>query len=119
MRTVFKSKMMFVLIIAGLLGSCKNNQDGYSDEIETSKTPIDSANVTADTTQTMDNSTAGAGSVQNNAPEGNNSTTGSKTGTGSGPGESKNDGSTYSGSSGLQKDSTASKTKETKDKIRK
>lgn len=107
---------MFVLIIAGLLGSCKNNQDGYSDEIETSKTPIDSANVTADSTQTMDNSTSGAGSVQNSAPEGNNSTTGSSEGTGSGPGESPKDGSTYSGSSGLQKDSISTKTKSVKDK---
>lgn len=103
MKTGMKFKMMTLAVFVALLFSCKNNKDGYSDEIETSPVPIDS------TEKVDDSASTGAGSTQNaaNSETMGTGTTGSGSteGTGIGPGESPQDGSTYTESSGVQKDS--------------
>jgi hypothetical protein len=131
MKTLFKRKIIIAIMITGLLLSCKNNKDGYSDEIDTTKTPTDT--VSADTTKisTGTNSTGttgtesegvtGAGSIS--AP-GTPAAQGTRTtGTGTGPGPSAKDGSAYDISSQTKKDTTklgakarakVSKEKETK-----
>ncbi len=117
MRTVFKLHVMLVLVLTGLLGSCKNNQDGYSDEIQTSETPIDSTKTAADTTQTANDSGVGEeGANTGGMSSGSNNSSATTAGKGSGPGESAEDGSTYSKSSGVQKDSIKSKAKTAKSK---
>ncbi|GGF03931.1 hypothetical protein [Flavobacterium limi] len=116
METLFKSKIIFLLIIIGIVFSCKNNQDGYSDEIDTEKSTIDSAGATSDTINA--NNSNGDNSTGSNAPKpspGTNSAA-SNAGEGSGPGESANDASTYTSSSGLQRDSVDSKRKSNKSK---
>lgn len=129
MKTLFKSKIILALIFMGVLFSCKDNKDGYSDEIVT-KTPTDSSTAPADTVhgqnigiESADSAKEDAGSAgTGNASPGNASpgTTGSGStasggseGTGSGPGESAKDGSTYTSSSGAQKDSVTSGKKTT------
>lgn len=88
-------KILLVLAVTGLLFSCKNNQqDGYSDEIETLETPAD------DTTSTVSDSTEISGfSTTNKSTKGSSGTDKGGTGTGSGPGESPTDGATNSGPS--------------------
>lgn len=113
MRASFNSKIIFPLIIMGLLVSCKKN-DGYSDEIDTEK--ADSVHITSDSL----NSNNSSDSTGSNAPtviSGKNSNA-SSAGTGSGPGENANDASTYTSSSGVQQDSTNAKTKGSKNKIK-
>lgn len=105
MKSLIQLKIISVVILTCFLLSCKNNQDGYSDEIETTLTPVDSAKTPADTTKlnNSQNSTGSGGNTSggNNTAAsntGNNtSTPASKStiGTGSGPGESPKDGATY------------------------
>ncbi|QOG01227.1 hypothetical protein [Flavobacterium sp. MDT1-60] len=119
MKTLLKLKIAFVILITGLLFSCKNNKDGYSDEIDTRKTPLDTA--AADTTNinngpntTGTNSTGatgtesegvtGAGSIS--APGKPNAPGTSTKGAGTGPGPSAKDGSVYDISSQTKKDTT-------------
>ena len=116
MKALFKSKIIVVLIIMGILFSCKNNQDGYSDEIDTHKTPVDTAGTISDTTNiNNDNGVNGAGSKEPTVTNGKNSNA-SSAGTGSGPGPDVNDGSAYTSSSGLRKDSVDSKRTQNKGK---
>jgi hypothetical protein len=95
MKTLFKSKIIFVfaLVVTGLLFSCKNNeQDGYSDKIETLQA-TDTAKTGSDTTEVSGLSTT------NKSTKGSSGTDKGGTGTGSGPGESPKDGATDSGPS--------------------
>ena len=119
MKTVFKLQIAMVVMLTGFLFSCKNNKDGYSDEIDTRKTPLDTT--LADTTN-VNNSTnstgatgtgsegvTGAGSIS--AP-GKPTAPGTSTkGTGTGPGPSAKDGSAYDISSQTKKDTTKLGTK--------
>lgn len=109
MKTLSKLKTVLAILIIGLLLSCKNNKDGYSDEIDTRQTPdttaVDtienkgsntSGTNTTGATGTESEGVTGAGSIS--AP-GSSTEKGSTEGTGSGPGESAKDGSTYTISS--------------------
>jgi hypothetical protein len=119
MKTHFKLKIVFVIMITAFLFSCKNNRDGYSDEIDTTKTPLDTtatdtskvnngqdATGTNSTGATGTNSegVTGAGSIS--APNTTAAKSGSTTGTGTGPGPSAKDGSAYDISSQTKKDTT-------------
>lgn len=113
-----RTKIVILMVFAGIMFSCKNNQDGYSDEIETNITPVDSSKKKQDTSSVNDN----AKNVAN--PHGTtsgNSTSGSQSsaGTGSGPGESSQDGSTYTIATGVQKDSVRPEEKDLKNKKKK
>lgn len=116
MKTRIDPKFMFVIILTAVLFSCKNNQDGYNDDIETMQANID----TADTTNVHGNnlnSNNADGSNANNAAQSSSGGTGTKnTETGTGPGESAKDGSTYSGASDAQNDSISSVNETLKDK---
>lgn len=105
MKVVSKFKIVVLVVFTGLIFSCKNNNDGYSDEIVTSSTPIDSTTTAKDTTSDSpaNNTAAGANVAPSDGP-GENSAT-SSAGTGSGPGESSQDGATYTTATGVQKDS--------------
>lgn len=119
MKALFKLKIVLVILITGFLSSCKDNKDGYSDEIDTRKTPLDT--IAADTTNinngpntTGTNSTGatgtesegrtGAGSIS--APGKPTESGTSTTGEGTGPGPSEQDGSAYDISSQTKKDTT-------------
>lgn len=121
MKTPFKLSIVAALLIGGFLISCKNNKDGYSDEIDTRQTPLDSTKTSADTlnidngpnttgtnstgaTGTESESVTGAGSIS--AP-GTPAKEGTSTkGTGTGPGPSAKDGAAYDISSQTKKDTT-------------
>ena len=112
MKAIVNSKIIFPLILMGLL-SCKKN-DGYSDEIDTANTS--SVNVTSDSLNSNKiNGVTPAGSRTPADTNGTNSNE-SSAGTVNGPGGSVNDASTYTISSGVQKDSTNSKTKGSQNK---
>lgn len=100
-------------MLAGLLFSCKNNKDGYSDEIQTNSTPVDSAGKERDTARSVNDNSVGVEDPQS-MRSGNNSET--NAGTGSGPGESTQDGATYTPSRGLPKDSIKPEIKASKKK---
>ena len=93
MKTVYKSKIIFVLAaVIGLLFSCKENKNGYSDEIETMQYPAD------DTLTTTTDTTGISGfSTINKSDKGSSGMDDGATGQGIGPGESPKDGATYSG----------------------
>jgi hypothetical protein len=65
MKTLFKSKLALLVIVAGLAFSCKKNDtvpaDGMND-VDTTQTTVDSVNTTVDTTTTNSgtNGTTGA-----------------------------------------------------------
>lgn len=115
MKALLKWKALFLVIMVGLFSSCKNN-DGYSDKIDTNSTPVDTTQTTKDSTEVTGTSSGGtspaAKSIQitNMEKEGVKSTTG----TGTGPGESVTDGSTYTPSKGVQKDSIELQTESAK-----
>jgi hypothetical protein len=126
MKTLFKTTILYVLILTGFLVSCKK-QDGYSDTVETFKNPIDSSKTSTDslnknsdgsTGTTSAGSTQNAGAANTGAQSTNSTNTVSGpneakgTGTGIGPGPSAKDGSAYSGPSDPQN----SKIKTTKSK---
>jgi hypothetical protein len=122
MKTLFK-KIIVVIMITGLLLSCKNNKDGYSDEVVTRQTPFDTASVdttninrpnTTDTNSTDANGTESKGVT----PAGSLSVPGKPAaeetrtmGSGTGPGPSAKDGSAYDISSQTKKDTTKLGTK--------
>lgn len=114
MKMLLKSKVTLLLVFVGLLFSCKNNQDGYSDEVQTGQLPADTATTVTDTAGVSGFSTTNSA----NANEAVGTEDGG-TGTGIGPGESPKDGATDSGPSEKHsKDSTTAKTpkKTTKNK---
>lgn len=97
MKTLFKSKIIFVfaLTVTGILFSCKNNeQDGYSDKIETLQ-----AEDSAKTKKVSDTTEVSGLTTTNKSAKGSSGTDKGGTGTGSGPGESAKDGATDSGPS--------------------
>ena len=94
MKMLLKSKVTLLLVLVGLLFSCKNNQDGYSDEVEMGQLPADTTATVADTAGISGFSTTNSA----NANEAVGTEDGG-TGTGIGPGESPNDGATDSGPS--------------------
>ena len=109
-----KLKLVLVILTIGFLLSCKNNKDGYSDEIDTTQTPTDTTSTDTTKISTGTNSTGatgtesegvtGAGSIS--APGTPAAPGTSTTGTGTGPGPSAKDGSAYDISSQTKKDTT-------------
>jgi len=108
MKTLSKLKTVLAVLIIGFLLSCKDNKDGYSDEIDTRQTPDTTATDTIENkgsnttgtnttgaTGTESEGVTGAGSISD---PGSSTKRGSTEGTGSGPGESAKDGSTYTSS---------------------
>ncbi|KRD10294.1 hypothetical protein ASE21_11305 [Flavobacterium sp. Root901] len=120
MKIVFKSTIG-VLVLAAALFSCKNNKDGYSDEIETvvvpdsTQKPVDSTGTNeTGTNKTTGTPNTGAASTTPDADLGKKGTADGGTGTGTGPGEDAEDGSTYTSSSkkqNIDKDSVRIKPK--------
>ncbi|TDX12406.1 hypothetical protein [Flavobacterium sp. S87F.05.LMB.W.Kidney.N] len=111
MKALLKLKVIFYVVVIGLLFSCKKN-DGYSDQIETSSVPLDTTN----TEQVSDTATTSTNIVTTQTPTSANGNTDSLStaGRGSGPGESAQDGSTYTPSKGVQKDSVKLQTESAK-----
>lgn len=62
MKTLFKSKLALLVIVAGLAFSCKKNEtvpaDTYPTDVDTTEATIDSVDTSSDTTGT--NGTTGA-----------------------------------------------------------
>lgn len=117
MKTIFKLKIAMAVLLTGFLFSCKNNKDGYSDEIDTAKTPFDTAsadttninnsqnnNDTNSTGATKSEGVTGAGSIS--APGKPTSPSTNTKSTGTGPGPSAKDGSAYDISSQSKNDTT-------------
>lgn len=125
MKTLSKLKIVLTVLIIGLLLSCKDNKDGYSDEIDTRQTPDTTATDTIENkgSNTTGTNTTGATGTESEGVTGAGSISDPGTatkrestqGTGSGPGESAKDGSTYTISS-QTKDTISTKqpVKETK-----
>jgi len=117
MKTLSKLKIVLTVLIIGLLLSCKDNKDGYSDEIDTRQTPDTTATDTIENkgSNTTGTNTTGATGTESEGVTGAGSISDPGTatkrestqGTGSGPGESAKDGSTYTISS-QTKDTTIS-----------
>ncbi|WP_281233063.1 hypothetical protein [Flavobacterium gelatinilyticum] len=117
MKRVFRFKIIILLVAAMGLFSCKK-ADGYSDQIETNIEPVDSTEAVQDTTASTkptDANSTTAPSSQETGTSGNDASESSQ-GTGIGPGESPEDASTYTGSSGMQKDSIKPEVKASKKK---
>ncbi|MBZ4033399.1 hypothetical protein K6T82_01370 [Flavobacterium sp. 17A] len=111
MKAIMQIKIMILIALAGLTFSCKNNQDGYSDKIDTVISPLDSdsAKNNTDSIKSEEHISTNIETTQKNGSE-------STAGTGSGPGESSQDGATYTTSTGVQKDSLRPMTKDSKKK---
>lgn len=92
-----KLKILILICLIAVLSSCKKNNDGYSDEIETSTTPLDTGTSIKDTAKSMEAKQSTAG-------------------TGTGPSASAEDGATYTSESGVQKDSVRIKNDSVKKK---
>lgn len=66
MKTLFKSKMMLLVLLAGLAFACKKNEnvpaEDYPSEIDTTQTAVDSVNTSIDSTSvnSSTNGTTGA-----------------------------------------------------------
>ena len=92
MKTLYKSKIILAFAITGILFSCKETKDGYSDEIETKQYPAD------DTIATENDTTGISGfSTTNKSDKGSSGMDDGATGQATGPGESAKDGATDSG----------------------
>jgi hypothetical protein len=54
MKTLFKSKLALLVLLTGLAFSCKKNEntttDGYTNDVDTTQTTVDSVNTTVDST---------------------------------------------------------------------
>jgi len=111
MKVITRTKIMILVAIAGLTFSCKNNQDGYSDKIDTTLSPLDrdSTTIKSDSIKSEEHISTNLETTQKNGSE-------STAGTGSGPGESSKDGATYTTSTGVQKDSIRPEAKDSKKK---
>lgn len=77
MKTLFKSKMMFLVILTGLLFSCKNNNnaggtesEGYNDGVEPTTIPVDTTGSATDSTQIDSAGTNGAGTTNGTGTNG-------------------------------------------------
>lgn len=95
MKCFIKTNILVLVLLTAVLGSCKNNKDGYSDEIETTTGPVDTATVVSDTINveaTVHGTEAGNAAETNT---GSQNSAASTAGKGSGPGESAKDGATY------------------------
>jgi len=132
MKSLFKTNIVLILLFSGILFSCKDNKDGYSDQIETLENKTDSTELASDSvnvdangieSNSTDQPNTGAESktgTPTSTEDGNvpgststgTSTTGSaaSAGTGSGPGESVKDGATYTNTSD-NKEAAAKKSK--------
>lgn len=105
MKTLSKFKIVLAALTIGLLLSCKDNKDGYSDEIDTRQTPDTTSAGTIENkgSNTSGTNTTGATGVESEGVTGAGSISDPGTatkresteGTGSGPGESAKDGATY------------------------
>lgn len=116
MKALLKLKALFFVVLIGLLFSCKKN-DGYSDKIDTNSVSVDTVQNTKDSAEVTGTSSGGGTSpasksiqITDMEKEGVES----KAGTGTGPGESATDGSTYTPSKGVQKDSVKLQTESAK-----
>lgn len=102
MKALKGTIILILIFFSGIFFSCKNNQDGYSDEIDTVISPMDSKQSKAenktDSIKSEEHIETNIETTQKNGSE-------STAGTGSGPGESSQDGATYTTSTGVQKDS--------------
>jgi len=137
MKSLISFKIIMVIIITGILFSCRNRQDGYSDEIDTAINPSDSMKTPSDNdagvrsvgpgtnespTTTTKNNPQGSGT--NSTGESSTGTTSneslqtssSASGKGSGPGESPKDGATYTNYSKAKNDSLNTNTQSTNKK---
>ncbi|PBJ14377.1 hypothetical protein [Flavobacterium sp. ACN6] len=114
MKALLKLNILFLVVLVGLLSSCKKN-DGYSDKIETNIVPVDSTETPKDTTANAPSDQTNIETTQS-AEAGTTARDESKSteGTGSGPGESVQDGSTYTPAKGVQKDSVKLQTESAK-----
>jgi hypothetical protein len=99
MKILFKSNIILLTAFTALLlFSCKQNQDGYSDEVQTRQTPVDSAGNAVDSTNSgteegnintttkngsVGKTPAGSLSAGGNSSSGTNSTGNSSSGTSS------------------------------------
>ena len=74
MKTLFKSKIALVIMVAGLALSCKKNEtapaDDYTNDVDTTETTIDSVSTTTDSTAT----TTGTGTTGTTGESSNDST---------------------------------------------
>lgn len=108
-------KILILIILTGMIGSCKNNNDGYSDEIETNQNPLDTGAAAKDTARSINDNAVNVEDPQSMGSGNSGSAEHSNAGTGTGPSASAEDGATYTSESGLQKDSVRLK----KDSIKK
>ena len=106
MKTLYKSKIIVAFALIGMLFSCKENKDGYSDEIDTMQYPAD------DTLTTATDTTGISGfSTTNKSDKGSSGMDDGATGQATGPGESAKDGATDSGHLETTKENNTSKNK--------
>lgn len=106
--------MAFLVVCVGLLFSCKDNKDGYSDDIVTNPNPSDSLEVQRDTARSVNDNSANTEHPQSMGSGNSGSET--NAGTGTGPGPDANDGEAYTSSAGLRKDSLQPEKKSTEKK---
>lgn len=98
-----------MIIMTGVLFSCKNNQDGYSDELNTNINPSDSLNAVSDTTNAVNSNgavTNDTGTIDTNAKSSDTSS--------GGPGPSPKDGAAYTNYSEAQNDTSYTNKKKIK-----
>ena len=107
-------KILILIILTGMIGSCKNNNDGYSDEIETNQNQLDTG-AAKDTARSINDNAVNVEDPQSMGSGNSGSAEHSNAGTGTGPSASAEDGATYTSESGVQKDSVRLK----KDSIKK
>lgn len=107
MKTI---KILIFVMFLGIVASCKNNKDGYSDEIETSLTPIDTTAPASDSTNTVGDPNTTTNSQNSGMQNSGQDAAKSTAGQGTGPSASSQDGATYTSESGVQKDSARPKT---------
>lgn len=138
MKSLISLKIIMLIITTGILFSCKNNQDGYSDELNTAVNPSDSMKTPSDNdagvrsvgpggndspTTTDKNNPQGSGtnssgeaSTGTTANNNSQSSGSSTSGKGSGPGESPKDGATYTNYSKAKNDSLGTNAQNTNKK---
>lgn len=113
MKAIKVTTILSLIFFTGILFSCKNNQDGYSDEIDTVVSPMDSKQSKA---ENKTDSIKSEEHIETNIETTQKSGSESTAGTGSGPGESSQDGATYTTATGVQKDSIRPEEKTAKKK---
>lgn len=122
MKILFKSKIILLTAFTALLlFSCKNNQDGYSDEVQTRQTPVDNTGNAIDSTNSgteegninttskngsVGKTPAGSLSAGGNSSSGTNSTGSSSSGTSSAGNDHATSGTKGTGTGGGPGEST-------------